>query len=37
MTIVGAAMRKLLHLAYGVLKTGKPFDPNYLVNVQVTA
>lgn len=29
MTIVGAAMRKLLHLAFGVLKTGKPFDPNY--------
>lgn len=27
MTIVIAAMRKLLHLAYGVLKTGKPFDP----------
>ncbi|UCC85976.1 MAG: IS110 family transposase, partial [Anaerolineales bacterium] len=25
MTIVGAAMRKLLHLAYGVLKTGQPF------------
>ncbi len=30
MIIVGALMRKLLHLAYGVLKTGKPFDPNYL-------
>lgn len=29
MTIVGAAMRKLLHLAYGVLKTGQPFDPQY--------
>jgi len=26
---VGAAMRKLLHLAYGVLKSRKPFDPNY--------
>jgi len=36
MTIVGAAMRKLVHLAYGVLKTGKPFDPDYLVNVQIT-
>lgn len=24
--IVGAAMRKLLHLAYGVLVSGKPFD-----------
>lgn len=29
MAIVCAAMRKLLHLAYGVLKTGKPFDPDY--------
>jgi transposase len=27
--IVGAAMRKLLHLAYGVLKNQIPFDPNY--------
>ena len=36
MTIVGAAMRKLLHLAYGVLKNGKPFDANYLVNVHGT-
>jgi transposase len=37
MTIVGAVMRKLVHLAYGVLKHRKPFDPDYLVNVQVTA
>jgi transposase len=37
MTIVAAAMRKLVHLAYGVLKTGVPFDPNYLVNMQETA
>lgn len=29
MTVIGAAMRKLLHLAYGVIKSGKPFDPNY--------
>lgn len=29
MTIVGAAMRKLIHLIYGVLKSGIPFDPNY--------
>ena len=34
MTIVGAVMRKLVHLAYGVLKHGQLFDPNYLVNVQ---
>ena len=29
MAIVCAAMRKLLHLCYGVLKTGTPFDPDY--------
>ncbi|NJM96101.1 MAG: hypothetical protein HC800_01770 [Phormidesmis sp. RL_2_1] len=29
MQVIGAAMRKLTHLAYGVLKTGQPFDPNY--------
>jgi transposase len=28
MQIIGAAMRKLVHLAYGVLKSGKPFDPS---------
>jgi transposase len=27
--IIGAAMRKLLHIAYGVLKHEKPFDPDY--------
>lgn len=29
MAIIGAAMRKLLCLAYGVLKSGRPFDLNY--------
>ena len=29
MQIIGAAMRKLIHIAYGVLKSGKPFDPHY--------
>jgi transposase len=29
MLIIGAAMRKLLHLAYGVLKSGKAFDPHH--------
>jgi transposase len=29
MLILGAAMRKLLHLAYGVLKSGKAFDVNF--------
>ena len=37
MAIVGAVMRKLIHLAFGVLKHRQPFNPNYLVNVQVTA
>jgi hypothetical protein len=23
-----AAMRKLIHIAFGVLKAGNPFDPN---------
>lgn len=37
MVIVGAAMRKLFQLAYGVLKSGKPFDPNYANLSQGTA
>lgn len=27
MAIIAAAMRKLIHIAFGVLKSGKPFDP----------
>jgi transposase len=27
MVIIGAAMRKLIHLAYGVLKSGRAYDP----------
>ena len=34
MEVIGAAMRKLLHLVYGILKTGRPFDPNYLNQLQ---
>jgi transposase len=30
MEVIGAAMHKLLHLIYGILKSGKPFDPNFL-------
>jgi len=37
MVIVGAAMRKLLQLVYGVLKSGQPFDPEYLTNSPVAA
>jgi transposase len=29
--VVVAVMRKLLHLVYGVLKSGRPFDPDYTV------
>lgn len=29
MAIVGAAMRKLVHIIYGVLKSGVPFNPQY--------
>ena len=36
-TIVAAVMRKLVHLAFGILKHKRPFDPHYLVNVQVAA
>ncbi|TAN67554.1 MAG: IS110 family transposase, partial [Methylobacter sp.] len=27
--IVCAAMRKLIHLSYAILKSGEPFDPNF--------
>lgn len=37
MVVVGAAMRKLLCLALGVLKSGQPFDPDYVRKVQITA
>jgi transposase len=29
LVVIAAVMRKLLHLAFGVLKHGRPFDPNY--------
>ena len=28
MVIIGAMMRKLVHIAFGILKSGKPFDPS---------
>ncbi|MEP7199263.1 MAG: transposase, partial [Chloroflexota bacterium] len=34
---LGAVMRKLLRLAYGVLKSGKPFDPNFAQKLSPTA
>jgi transposase len=29
MVVIAAVMRKLIHLVYGVLKSGQPFDPNF--------
>ncbi len=37
MEVIGAAMRKLLHLVYGILKSGRSFDPNYLINVNASS
>lgn len=37
MEVIGAAMRKLLHLVYGILKSGRPFDPNYLNHVNAAS
>jgi len=31
MQVIGALMRKLVHLAFGILKSQKPFDPSYLL------
>jgi transposase len=28
--VIGAVMRKLVHLIYGVVRSGKPFDANCL-------
>jgi transposase len=30
MSIIVAVMRKLLHLVFGILKSGQPFDPHFL-------
>lgn len=35
MAVMGAVMRKLLHLVYGILKSGRPFDPHYLDNLVI--
>lgn len=35
--VVVAVMRKLLHLAYGVLKSGRPFDPHHAYNAALAA
>jgi hypothetical protein len=33
MQAIGAIMRKLVHLAFGILKSQKPFDPNYSLTI----
>ncbi|WP_155814779.1 transposase, partial [Serratia symbiotica] len=33
MSALGAAMRKLVHLCYGVLKTGLAYDQNYSIPI----
>jgi transposase len=37
MVIQGAAMRKLLHIVYGVWKKGRPFDPDYDMHLSLNA
>lgn len=37
MVCIGAAMHKLICLAYGVLKSGVPFDPDYALKAHPTA
>jgi transposase len=32
MQAIGAIMRKLVHLAFGILKSQQPFDPNYAID-----
>jgi len=34
MAALAATMRKLIHIAYGVIRSGKPFDPLYLEKTQ---
>jgi len=36
MVVVAAVMRKLLHIVFGVLKSGKPFDPSHAQNTVPT-
>jgi transposase len=35
--VIVAMMRKLVHLAYGILKSGRAFDPNFASSTPVTA
>jgi hypothetical protein len=33
--VVGAVMRKLLHLVYGIVNSGKPFDQNHYMGLAI--
>jgi len=35
--VVVAVMRKLFHLAYGILKSGQPFDPHFLAKMALAS
>ena len=37
MAVLGAAMRKLICIAYGVVKSGQPFDANHVANLQLAS
>lgn len=37
MQLIGAAMRKLVHIAFGVLKSGQVFDPNHELSVNAVS
>ena len=37
MVIIGAAMKKMLQIAYGVLKSGQPFNPNYAISSHINS
>ena len=37
MEIVGAAMRKLIHIAFGVLRSGNMFDPNHELRLKTVS
>lgn len=37
MQLIGAAMRKLVHIAFGVLKSGKVFDPHHELSIDTVS
>jgi hypothetical protein len=33
--VIGAIMTKLLHLIFGILRSGKPFNPSHLQSPEI--